>query len=58
MIFIDHSKAFNSADHNFLLEKLKAYGTQSENLKWFRNYLPNKKQFISYKESKTEMEIV
>ena len=33
VIFIDHSKAFNSADHNFLLEKLKAYGTQSENLK-------------------------
>ena len=57
-IFIDLSKAFDTVNHNILLEKLKAYGIQSENLKWFRSYLPNRKQFISYVDFKTEMKIV
>ena len=50
--------SFDTVNHNILLEKLKAYGIQSENLKWFRNNLSNRKQFISYDDSKTEMKIV
>ena len=46
-IFIDLSKAFDTVNRNILLEKLKSYGIQSENLKWFRSYLSNRKQFIS-----------
>ena len=57
-IFIDLSNAFDTVNHNILLEKLKAYGIQSENPKWFRSYLSNRKQFISYDDSKTEMKIV
>ena len=57
-IFVDLSKAFDTVNHNILLEKSKAYGIQSENLKWFRSYLSNRKQFISYNDSKTEMKIV
>ena len=41
-----------------MLEKLKAYGIQYENLIWFTSYLSNRKQFISYGDSKTEMKIV
>ena len=57
-IFIDLSKEFNTINYNNLLEKLKAYGIQSENLKWFRSYLSNRKQFISYDDFKTEMKNV
>ena len=56
--FIDLSKAFDTVNHNILLEKLKAYGIESENLEWFRSYLSNRKQFISYDDFKTNMKIV
>ena len=55
---MDLSKAFGKVNHNILLEKLKTYGIQSENLKWFRRYLSNRKQFISYDDSATETKIV
>ena len=59
-IFIDLSKEFHTVNHNInsLLEKVKAYGIQSENLKWFRSYLSNRKQLTSYDDSKTEMKII
>ena len=57
-IFIDLSKEFHTVNHNSLLEKVKAYGIQSENLKGFRSYLSNRKQLTSFDDSKTEMKIV
>ena len=57
-IFIDLLKEFHTVNHNSLLEKVKAYGIQSENLKGFRSYLSNRKQLTSCDNSKTEMNIV
>ena len=56
-IFIDLFQAFDTVNHNVLLQKLKAYVIQSGNLKWFRNYFSNRKQFISYGDFKAEMKI-
>ena len=48
-VFIDLSKAFGTIDHNeILLHKLKRYGVNENFLKWFSNYLSNRKQYIQY----------
>ena len=47
-VFIDFSKAFDTVDHDILLEKLQHYGVKNNSLKWFSNYLTNRKQFIPY----------
>ena len=45
-VFIDLSKAFDTVDHNILIDKLNLYGIRNNSLKWFSSYLPNRKQFI------------
>ena len=47
-IFIDLSKAFDTIDHKMLPHKLKHYGINGNILKWFSNYLSNRKQYIQY----------
>ena len=45
-VFIDLSKAFDTIYHNILIDKLISYGMKNNSLKWFSNYLSNRKQFI------------
>ena len=48
-VFIDLSKAFDTVDHNIILEKLSMYGVKGNNFKWFHSYLSNRKQYIAFR---------
>ena len=58
-IFIDLSKAFDRVNHSILLKKLELYDVTDRNHLWFKNYLPNRKQFIQINiEENTELEAI
>ena len=44
-LYLDLSKAFDTVDHNILLDKLHHYGIRGQSLTWFQNYLENRQQF-------------
>ncbi|MFZ2538340.1 MAG: reverse transcriptase family protein [Oscillospiraceae bacterium] len=46
-IFVDLAKAFDTVDHDVLIDKLQFYGIRGVALDWFRNYLTDRKQFVS-----------
>ena len=47
MVLLDIQKAFDTVNHQILLEKLLYMGVASDSLKWFRSYLSERKQVTS-----------
>ena len=45
MIFIDLKKAFDTVDHQILLNRMRNYGIDGLEHQWFSSYLDNRRQF-------------
>jgi hypothetical protein len=54
-IYLDLSKAFDTLDHNTLIQKLEYYGIKGNNLALFQNYLTERKQYVEFNNTKSEM---
>ena len=52
-VFVDLSKAFDTVDHYISITKLKQYGIQGNNVRWFETYFSNRKQYIAYSNKST-----
>ena len=44
-IFIDLAKAFDITHYQLLISKLQNFAVNRSNLRWYENYLNNRKQF-------------
>ena len=49
MILIDLQKAFDTTDHDILLQKLYAIGFSKHSMNWFRSYLINRTFLVNLK---------
>ena len=54
-VFIDLKKAFDTVDHELLVEKLKVYGIRGVANKWLQNYLTNRKQYVVIDDHSSDM---
>ena len=46
-LFIVLRKAFDSVDHNLVINKLESYELKNTELNWFKSYLSDRKQVVS-----------
>ena len=47
-VLLDFSAAFDIIDHSLLLNKLKCYNFTHNAIEWFKSYLSNRKQYVFY----------
>ena len=57
-IFIDLTKAFDTVDHNILLDKMHNYGIRGNVHNLFKSYLSNRQQYVKVNDTNSEMRLV
>ena len=57
-VFLDFSKAFDTINHDILFQKLEHYGIRGITLKWFKSYLFNRRQAVSFQNVLSQEEFI
>ena len=55
-IFVDLQKAFDTVDHDILIQKLNHYGIRGVANNWFSSYLQNQSQYVSINSFNSKLE--
>ena len=57
-VYLDFSKAFDTVDHDILLTKLYHDGIRGNGLQWFKIYMSERKQFVTYNGISSSMKTI